>query len=85
MFQSPQLERSLRVVDVLRLVAERHDRPMAQVAVAWVLRREEVTAAIVGVRKPSHIEETAGAGAWELRAEDLAVIHTALREREAEE
>lgn len=73
------------VEDVLRLVADRHDRPMAQVAVAWVLRREEVTSAIVGVRKPSHIEETAGAADWDLEAEDLAVIHTALAEREAEE
>ena len=85
MFQSPRLERNLRVVEVLRLVAERHKRPMAQVAVAWVLRREEVTSAIVGVRKPSHIEETAGAAGWELQADDLAVIHTALVEREAEE
>ena len=31
----------------------------AQLAIAWVLRRPEVTSAIVGTRRPEQIEETA--------------------------
>lgn len=41
-------------------------------AIAWVLRRRELTAAIVGARRPSQIEETAIAGDWNLSAEDIA-------------
>ena len=42
----------------------------------------EVTAAIVGARRPSQIEETAPAGDWVLSAEDVAEIDALLAERE---
>ena len=51
-------------------------------AIAWVLRRPEVTAAIVGARRPSQIEETAGAADWELSSGDLAEIDALLGQRE---
>jgi aryl-alcohol dehydrogenase-like predicted oxidoreductase len=43
-------------------------------AIAWVLRRPEVTSAIVGARKPSQIEETAGAGDWTLSPAEIAAV-----------
>ena len=55
---------------------------MAQLPLAWVLRRPEVTSAIVGVRKPSQIEQTVGGGDWDLTQEDLDVVEGALRLRE---
>ena len=42
----------------------------------------EVTAAIVGARRPPQIEETAPAGDWVLSAEDVAEIDALLAERE---
>ena len=56
---------------------------MAQLAVAWVLRRPEVTSAIVGARSPSQIEETAAAGDWRLSQEQLATIEELLENRPA--
>ncbi len=50
-------------------------------AIAWVLRRPEVTAAIVGARSPWQIEEVAKAGDWRLAAQDLAEIETLLAQR----
>jgi aryl-alcohol dehydrogenase-like predicted oxidoreductase len=35
---------------------------VAELAIAWVLRRPEVTSAIVGARRPEQIEQTAIAG-----------------------
>ncbi len=55
---------------------------MAQLPLAWVLRRREVTSAIVGVRKPSQIEQTVGGGDWVLTQEELDLIEGALRVRE---
>ena len=46
----------------LRPLAEREGLTPAQLAIAWVLRRPEMTAAIVGARRPEQIEETAAAG-----------------------
>lgn len=82
-FQEPRLSANMELVEGLRAIAERHGKSPAQLAVAWVLRRPEVTAAIVGARKPSQIEETLGAADWELSPDDIAAIEALLRKREA--
>jgi aryl-alcohol dehydrogenase-like predicted oxidoreductase len=61
-FTEPQFSANMELVAKLKSIAERNGRTVAQLAIAWVLRRPEVTAAIVGARKPSQIEETAPAG-----------------------
>ena len=81
-FREPDLSANLALVEKLRPIAERNGRTVAQLAIAWVLRRSEVTAAIVGARRPSQIEETAPAGDWVLSEEDVAEIDALLAERE---
>ena len=77
-FQQPVLELNLNLVEQLRPVAERHGRSLAELAIAWVLRRTEMTAAIVGARRPGQIAQTAVAGDWHLDAEDSAAIDALL-------
>jgi aryl-alcohol dehydrogenase-like predicted oxidoreductase len=77
-FQEPQLSVNLKLVEDLRPIAEKSGRTLAQLAIAWVLRRPEVTAAIVGARRPSQIEETVVAGDWVLSEEHIAVIDALL-------
>jgi aryl-alcohol dehydrogenase-like predicted oxidoreductase len=81
-FQEPQLSANLDLVESLRPIAERNGRTLAQLAIAWVLRRPEVTAAIVGARRPAQIEETAPAADWTLAAADIAEIDALLAKRE---
>jgi aryl-alcohol dehydrogenase-like predicted oxidoreductase len=81
-FKEPQIDANLALVDNLRPIAERHGKTVAQLAIAWVLRRPEVTSAIVGSRRPSHIDETAGASDWELGMEEIAEIDALLAERD---
>ncbi|WP_433127008.1 aldo/keto reductase family protein [Micromonospora sp. CA-240977] len=52
----------------LRSVAEAAGCTMAQLAVAWVLRRPTVASAIVGASRPGQLAETAGAA--EVRLDD---------------
>ncbi len=73
-FQEPRLSANLAFVEGLRQIAERRSRSLAELAIAWVLRREEVTAAIVGARRPDQIEATVGAADWQLAPDDLAAI-----------
>jgi len=82
MFQEPQLSINLELVDKLRPIAERHGQSVGGVAIAWVLRRSELTAAIVGARSASQIEETVKAGDFTLPEEDIRKIDTYLQERE---
>jgi len=81
-FQEPELSANLKLVEDLRSIAEKGGRTLAQLAIAWVLRRPEVTAAIVGARRTSQIEETVVAGDWVLSKEDIAVIKTLLDRRQ---
>ncbi|MCL4297858.1 MAG: aldo/keto reductase [Anaerolineae bacterium] len=82
LFQEPQLSANLELVEALRPIAARQGRTVAQLAIAWVLRRPEVTAAIVGARNPAQIEETAPAGDWRLSAEEVAQIDALLAKRD---
>lgn len=81
-FGELQLSINLALVEKLRPVAERNGRPLAQLAIAWVLRRSEMTATVVGARRPSQIAETAPAGDWILSQEDIAEIDVLLKERD---
>ena len=82
-FSSPQLDLNLEVVDAIRPLAEESGRPVGRLPLAWVLRRPEVTSAIVGVRNPSQIEQTVGGGDWHLTEEELHVVEGALELRAA--
>ena len=81
-FQSPLLEINLALVDALRPVAQRSDRSLAELSIAWVLRRPEVTAAIVGARRPDQIDRTASAAEWRLTVDDIAEIERHLQARQ---
>ena len=83
-FQEPGVDVNLKTVEALEPIAQRHDRTLAQLALAWVLRRPEVTSAITGTRKPEQIEETAAAGDWELDDWTLAQVDALLKQREEE-
>lgn len=82
-FTEPDLSRNLALVEKLRPIAARNGRTAGELALAWVLRRPEVTAAIVGGRRPGQAKDLAGAADWNLSTEDAAEIENALAEREA--
>lgn len=73
-FQETQLSAHLQFVDALRGLADQRGKTVAQLAVAWVLSRPEITAAIVGARRPGQIAETVAAAGWRLEKSDLDLI-----------
>jgi len=82
-FHDPQFSATLELVEQLRPIAERNGKTLAQLAISWVLRRPEVTAAIVGARRDQQILETAPASDWDLSKEDIEQIEQLLAERQA--
>lgn len=83
-FQSPQLEINLTLIDRLRPIAASLEMTMAQLALAWVLRRPEVTSAIAGARKPGQIGETAQAAGRQIDESLLSEIDALLEARDAD-
>ncbi len=82
-FHEPRFTATLELVEKLRPIAERNGKTLAQLSISWVLRRPEVTAAIVGARKPEQIIETAPASDWDLNEEDIEQIERLLAEHQA--
>ncbi|MCA1823545.1 MAG: aldo/keto reductase, partial [Frankia sp.] len=63
--------RNLALADAMRPAAQRHDVPVAAVAVAWTLAWPGVTGAIVGARHPEQIDGWLPAATLDLTTEDL--------------
>jgi aryl-alcohol dehydrogenase-like predicted oxidoreductase len=76
-FKEPLLTRNLKLVELMREIGNRHGRTPGEVALAWTLRRPEVTAAIVGMRSPKQVDGVVGAADFRLtpaEVEEIAVF-----------
>ncbi|HLJ69451.1 MAG TPA: aldo/keto reductase [Chloroflexota bacterium] len=82
-FTGEGLRRNLERVDQLRRIADRSGHTVAQLAVAWVLSNPALTAAIVGVRRPSHITGILPAGDWELDEDTRQTIEQIMQPEQA--
>jgi len=71
-------EEVLEAVDRLRPVADQAGLSMAELALAWVLRRPEVASAIVGASRPEQVHANAKASGIQLTPDTLAAIDEAL-------
>ena len=71
-------DRVLEGVQKLRPIATGLGITLPQLALAWVLRRPEVSAAIVGATRPEQVTDNARASGVKLDAETLGRIDAAL-------
>jgi aryl-alcohol dehydrogenase-like predicted oxidoreductase len=81
-FQPPQLAINLAFVEGLTQIAYGLGCAVADLAIAWVLRRSEVTSAIVGARSPQQISQTVSAANCHLDAATITEIDRLIQQRE---
>jgi 1-deoxyxylulose-5-phosphate synthase len=63
-----------RVVEELVTIGKQHGKSPAQVAVAWVLSRPGISAAMIGPDAPAQVDENLGGWGWQLsQSEALAL------------
>jgi 1-deoxyxylulose-5-phosphate synthase len=55
-------------------IAEKQGRSRTQIALAWLLQKQPVTAPIIGATKISHLEEAAGALSVKLTQEEVSYL-----------
>lgn len=78
-FAEPALSKNLKLIEALKSIAAASGRTAAQLAIAWVLRKSEVTSAIVGARKAGQIAETAKAADYVLSDDEIAEIESLIQ------
>jgi aryl-alcohol dehydrogenase-like predicted oxidoreductase len=66
-----------KVLDAMEPVAAAHGVSMAQVALAWLLQRPEVTSIIAGAKRPDQLADNLAATELRLSAEQVAALDAA--------
>lgn len=79
-FKEPALSQNLQVVELLRVIGQRHGRTPGEVAIAWTLHNPAVTGAIVGFRSPRQVAGIVGAGEFRLQAAEMQEIEMAVNQ-----
>jgi aryl-alcohol dehydrogenase-like predicted oxidoreductase len=62
------------VVERVAAIAEKYGVPRIQIALAWLLQKEPVTAPIIGATKISHLEDAVGVFSIKLTPEEVAFL-----------
>lgn len=83
-YQGETFSRYLDAVEDLKSIAGEKGWSLIELAIAWALRKPEVTTALVGIKKPSHIDEPLLAGDRSLGTEDIEKIDGVLKRHNLE-
>ncbi|SNC60045.1 Predicted oxidoreductase [Hymenobacter gelipurpurascens] len=70
-------ERNWRILEALRNVAAQAERPLAQVAMAWVLAQPGVTSPIIGASQVEQLHDSLAALDVQLNSEQLTMLNEA--------
>jgi aryl-alcohol dehydrogenase-like predicted oxidoreductase len=68
-FDVRNTDRTWAILDAVREVAERHGRPMGQIAIAWLLTRPAVGAVLLGARTVDQLRDNLAAADIDLAAD----------------
>lgn len=80
-FHGTKLEHNLRIVDVLREIAQEVGRPVPSVAIRWILDRLPGSVAIAGIKTSEQLTSNLAALDWQLTTDQLDAL-TAVSEDE---
>jgi aryl-alcohol dehydrogenase-like predicted oxidoreductase len=76
-FKEPLWSKSVQLLDVLKAIAQKHEKPVSHVAVNWVTQNDRITTALVGAKTPAQARENAESASWELTECEIKEINTA--------
>jgi aryl-alcohol dehydrogenase-like predicted oxidoreductase len=73
-FREPKFTKVMELLKSMDKIAEKRHVPVSQIAINWVVQKEYVLTALVGVRTDGHAKENCGAADWLLDAGELALL-----------
>ena len=73
-FAEAMTERVDIIVQTLIDIGAQHGKTPAQVAIAWILDHDEISAPILGADEPAHVEEICAGLDWSLAPEERALL-----------
>lgn len=74
-FYGEKLKQNLRIVEVLKKIAENHGRTVAACAIRWILDTLPESVVIAGVKRPSQLDSNIEAMDWHLGIEEMKELN----------
>lgn len=74
-FHGEKLKQNLRIVEVLKKIAENHGRTVAACAIRWILDTLPESVVIAGVKCPSQLDSNIEAMDWHLGIEEMKELN----------
>lgn len=81
-FHGKKLLKNLEIVDEMKKIAVRVDKPVSAIAIRWILDYLSESVVLVGVKRPSQIEGNVQAFGWNLSQEDINMLNKISYEKE---
>ncbi len=81
MYQGDELQKNQDFVEQLREIAASIEHTVAQLVINWTINQPGIASALCGAKRPTQIEETAGAMGWQLTDGLRARINAAIAAR----
>ena len=73
-FHGEKLLKNLKIVDELKLLAQKYDKPVSAVAIRFILDYLPESAVLCGVKRPAQILANAEGCDWKLSPEDIELL-----------
>lgn len=73
-FREPKFSRVMELLKAMDKIAAKRNVPLSQIAINWVVQKDYVLTALVGVRTGDHAKENCGAADWRLEADEMALL-----------
>lgn len=73
-FREPKFSKCMGLVKALDTLVAKYNRPMAQIAVNWLIQHSFITSAICGIRTPEKAVQNCEATFWSLSEEDVKFL-----------
>lgn len=78
-FHGEKLEKNLNIVEAMKPIAERRDKPVSAIAIRFILDYLRDSVVLVGAKRPGQIEGNIKAMDWKLNKEELETLDTVSR------
>jgi aryl-alcohol dehydrogenase-like predicted oxidoreductase len=74
LFKGDELYNNSLKVEALQGIADKYERPLSQLAINWLISKQNVVSVICGAKTVKQVEENTRASEWKLNAEDIVTI-----------
>lgn len=79
-FHGDKMLKNLEIVDVMRPIAEKYNKPISAVAIRFILDYLEDSVVLCGAKKPSQILSNAEGADWNMQKEEIELLEKVSRD-----